>query len=533
MSALPKALAGRPGPGAAVARWRFSPREWAVLLFALVVAFIPFANVLQGLFEVWNLKPEYSHGILIPILSLFLLWRQRDALAHTPFNGSWAGLPLIVLGGAMWYVAQLSTIYVIGQYAFLAVLYGLVLSLVGWEAFRQLRTPLLILIFMIPLPAFLSNRLSLQLQLISSAIGAGVIRLLGITVFLEGNVIDLGTYQLQVAEACSGLRYLLPLMTLAFLLACFFRAPLWKRIVLFAASIPVAVLMNSLRIGLIGITVEFGGQKMAEGLLHFFEGWVVFMLSTGVLLLVAAALARIGARPARLRDVLILDFGTPLTRADGDSPRTLPPSFLAATALATIAAVLSFVIPQRVELLPARAQFAQFPANFAGRDGTFSRLADVYSDQLKVDDYLLADYRGASRLPINVWVAYYNSQREGQSTHSPKSCLPGGGWEFRTLEERRLQTPAGELSVNRAVIQNGSDRGLMYYWFQQRGRVVTDEYLVKWFIFRDALARNRTDGALVRVLTPLPAGMPEGAADRELTQFVGALRQELSRYVPD
>jgi EpsI family protein len=253
----------------------------------------------------------------------------------------------------------------------------------------------------------------------------------------------------------------------------------------------------------------------------------------GVLLLIAAALVRIGGRRARLRDVLILDFGPPLTRSAGDSRRALPAPFLTATALATLAAVLSFVIPQRVEVLPPRAQFADFPAHLGSREATFSRLADVYSDQLKVDDYLLADYRGAVGLPINVWVAYYASQREGQSTHSPKSCLPGGGWEFRTFEERRLQTPAGELRVNRAVIQNGRDRELMYYWFQQRGRMVTDEYLVKWFIFRDAIERNRTDGALVRVLAPLPTGVTEVAADRELTQFAGTLRRELGRYLPD
>jgi len=498
-----------------------------------VAAFIPFANVLAGLFEVWNLKPEYSHGILIPILSLFLLWRERDTLARTPFKGSWAGVLVILLGGVLWYVGEISTIYTIGQYAFLAFLYGLVLALVGREVFVKLRTPLLILIFMIPIPAFLSNRLSLQLQLLSSALGVDFIRLFGISVFLQGNVIDLGGYQLQVAEACSGLRYLLPLMTLAFLLACFYRAATWKRVALFVASIPVTVLMNSLRIGLIGITVEYWGERMAEGLLHFFEGWVVFMLSLGVLLLIGAALARIGSPRAPLRDVLVMDLGPPLTRSGADQRRPLPPSFVAATALATAAAVASLLMPERVEIKPARATFAQFPAHLGPWEGTFGQLADVYADQLKVDDYLQADYRDATGLPVNVWIAYYDSQRKGQSVHSPKSCLPGGGWEFRTLDQRRIETSSGALTVNRAVIQNGGQRELMYYWFQQRGRIVTDEYLVKWYIFRDAIERHRTDGALVRVTIPISTLVSESSADRELTQFVGTLRGELPRYVPD
>lgn len=520
-------------PQAEATRWHFTPREWGVLLFALIVAFVPFANVLTGLFQIWNLQPEYSHGILVPLLSLFLLWRERDAIARTPFRGSWAGLLLVMLGGAMWYTAELSTIFIIGQYAFLAVLYGFVLALAGGAVFRRLRTPLLILIFMIPLPPFLSNRLSVELQLLSSVIGVDIIRVFGISVFLQGNVIDLGTYKLQVAEACSGLRYLLPLMTLAFLIVCFYRAPLWKRAVVFAASVPVTVAMNSLRIGLIGVTVEYWGQQMAEGVLHFFEGWVVFMLCTAVLLWLAKVLARMGPQPQRLRDVLTLDTGPPLRRSDGDLPRRLPAPFLVATALATVAAVLSFSMPERVEIRPTRAKFIEFPTRLGRWDGSFSKLEDVYLDELKLDDYLQAEYHSAGALPVSLWVAYYDSQREGQSVHSPRSCLPGGGWEFQTLERRTLETTQGPLTVNRAVIQNGSDRELMYYWFQQRGRAITDEYLVKWYIFRDAIARNRTDGALVRVLVPMPVSVTERAADAQLTQFTGALLQVLPRYVPN
>jgi exosortase D (VPLPA-CTERM-specific) len=254
-----------------IASWHFSPFAWGVLVFALVVAFIPFAGVLAGLFAVWNREPEYSHALLIPLISLFLVWRERNALMHTPFRGSWLGFAVVIAGVLMWLVAQLSTIYIIAQYAFLVVLYGLVLSLAGGKVLRRLWMPLLILLFIIPLPAFFANSLSLKLQLLSSAIGVGVIRLAGISVYLDGNVIDLGTYKLQVAEACSGLRYLFPLMTLAFLVACFYRAAPWKRVVLFLSSIPIAVLMNSLRIGMVGVTVEHWGPRMAEGVLHDFE----------------------------------------------------------------------------------------------------------------------------------------------------------------------------------------------------------------------------------------------------------------------
>jgi exosortase D (VPLPA-CTERM-specific) len=513
--------------------WHFSPFGWGLLAFALLVAYIPFAGVLNGLFDVWSLQPEYSHGFLIPLISLFLIWRERAVLVRTPFTGSWFGVGLVVLGVSLWAMGELSTIWVIDQYAFLVVLYGLVWALAGGRIFRRLWMPLLILWFMIPLPAFFAGGLSLRLQLLSSLVGTALIRLAGISVYLDGNVIDLGTYKLQVAEACSGLRYLFPLMTLAFIVAYLFRGPAWKRVLLFLASIPIAILMNSLRIGVIGITVEYWGVRMAEGVLHEFEGWVVFMASMLVLLVIAAVLARIGQPGGRLRDALRLDAGPAPVRGAADRPRVLPAPFLAATAFAALATALAFVMPERSELHPARMDFAEFPMQLGGWQGAPSPLDPVYRQELKLDDYLLADYREAADPPVNVWVAYYASQRKGQSTHSPRSCLPGGGWEFNTLAPYQLQTAAGPLTVNRAVIEHGLERALMYYWFQQRGRVLSNEYLVKWYIFQDAVARRRTDGALVRLMTPIPPGTNPAEADRELTQFTGNLFAELRRYVPD
>ena len=522
-------------PRSDVVRWQFSWLNWAILLFALVVAFIPFYNVLAGLFDVWNLQPEYSHGVLIPIISVFLIWRERDALTRTAFQGSWLGMAPLLGGVAMWCIAQLSTIYVIGQYAFVLVLYGLVLSLVGPRVFARLKMPLLILLFAIPLPAFFANSLSLRLQLLSSAIGVDVIRLFGISVFLDGNIIDLGPLKLQVVEACSGLRYLFPLMTLAFILAYLFRAATWKRVVLFLASIPVAILLNSLRIGLIGVTVEYWGARMAEGMLHDFEGWVVFMISLGLLLLLAAVLVRIGSPRARLRSSLALDFGpAPPPRSAAENHfRPLPTAFLAATALTTVAAILAFTLPERVEVKPGRSSFAEFPLQFAGWSGRREPLQPEYQEQLKLDDYLLASFEGAARLPVNAWIAYYDSQRNGQATHSPRSCLPGGGWEFTSFGQHDVPIAAGSVHVNRAVIAHGSERQMMYYWFQQRGRVISNEYMVKWYMFRDAITRNRTDGALVRLITPIPLGATEEEADRVLSRFTADLSTNLGRYVPD
>jgi exosortase D (VPLPA-CTERM-specific) len=503
------------------------------MLFALAAAAVPFARVLGALFQVWGFDPEYSHCVLIPLISVFLVWRERAELARTPFEGSWLGIAVLLCGAALWGVAELSTIWVIEQYAFVVVVYGLVLTLVGTKVFRRLWMAMLILLFTIPLPTFFSNSLSLHLQLLSSAIGVGVIRLFNIPVYLDGNVIDLGVYKLQVAEACNGLRYLFPLMTLAFIVAYFFRVPFWKRLLVFLASVPVAILMNSLRIGLIGVSVAYWGRKMAEGVLHFFEGWVVFMISTAMLLLIAAALARLGRSPMRLRDALVMDFGPATARARESRTRPLPLPFLAAIGLVTVGAALGYQTPQRAEIQPARDVFVDFPMQLQGWQGRRAPMDAVYLNQLKLSDYLYATYEHAADAPANVWVAYYDSQRKGDSTHSPVSCLPGGGWQFQTLGQYTIDVAGRPLKVNRAVIVHGDDRELMYYWFPQRGRDITNDYLLKWYLLWDALTRDRTDGALVRLIVPLPAGVSAARGDLQLTAFARAFVPELPRYVPN
>jgi len=179
----------------------------------------------------WIDVPEYSHGLLIPPVAAFLMWQQKDRLERMKFVGSWWGVAIVLLGGVMLFLGQVSAIYSIVQYAYLVTLCGMVLSYTGGKPFRLLAMPFLILLFMVPLPQFVFANISLRLQLLSSEIGVMVIRLFDISVLQEGNVIDLGGYKLEVAEACDGLRYLFPLMTIAFLMSYFYRGAVWKRVV--------------------------------------------------------------------------------------------------------------------------------------------------------------------------------------------------------------------------------------------------------------------------------------------------------------
>jgi exosortase D (VPLPA-CTERM-specific) len=505
-----------------------------VLLLLGALLYLGFANAITFMWGQWSLD-EFSHGYLIPFIAAFLVWQRRDALRQIEFKGSWAGLAVVVFGVGLDIAGRLTALFVIQHLALLVVLAGLVLALAGWRAFRILAPSLGVLVFMIPLPIFLLNNLSSELQLISSSFGVWLMRLAGISVFLEGNVIDLGSYKLEVAEACSGLRYLLPLMTLAFLMACFYRGALWKRIVLFLVSIPITLLMNSLRIAAIGLMVDRWGPAMAEGLLHQVQGWMVFMLSIGVLLLIVRVLSRLGPDRRPWRELFSLEMPPPAPVNVPRQARALPAPLLCAGAIVVAFSIATIVLPAPNGHVPERETFASFPLQLGGWSGRREAMEPVYLDALKLDDYLMANYVGSDQRPVNLYVAWYDNQVAGEATHSPKGCLPGGGWrieDFRETPLNQVRIDAQPLRVNRALIEYGDQRQLVYYWFQQRGRIVTSEYLVKWYLLVDAVLRHRTDGALVRLIVPISGSTSEADADRELQGFIAAIAPRLERFVP-
>src|SRR5215472_4007727 len=261
-----------PAPAPRTAFLRSTPLALVTAALAAVALVLLFRNTFVYLYFVWH-REEYSHGFLIPLVSAYLLWQRRHLLEPATFRGSWAGVAVAAAGIAILLLGTVASITTVDTYAFVIVLLGTALAVMGWQAFRIALVPLALLFLMNPIPNFFYYNLSAELQLISSQIGVALMRLSGVSVFLEGNVIDLGSYQLQVAEACSGLRYLFPLMTLGVIIAYLFRGPTWMRWLLFLSTVPITIVMNSVRIGLIGVLVDRYGVEQAQGFLHLLEGW--------------------------------------------------------------------------------------------------------------------------------------------------------------------------------------------------------------------------------------------------------------------
>lgn len=500
-----------------------------MLLLAFVVAVVAYWAGLAEAVTRWNNQEEYSHGFLIPLVTLYILWEKKDLINATKGPPLWSGAVLILFAIIIFIVGEISALFLLIQYSFVMVMLGLSMISVG-RATRYTLAPILLLLFAIPLPYVIEVVLTAKLQLFSSWLGVQVIRLFQIPVFLEGNIIDLGVYQLQVVEACSGLRYLFPLMSLGFIAAYFYQAPFWKRAIVFLSTIPITILMNSFRIGVIGVLVDNWGISMAEGFLHDFEGWIIFMACAVILFLVVVLLEKVSGS----KQSLVSLFGvvnhssqTHTFRNNSSSNKNMP--LVVVIILLLIALVSTRFVESREEVEPEHADFINFPLQMDNWIGQHDKIDDRVIEKLGMDDYLFANYVNEAGQLVNMYVAYYGSQRKGVSPHSPRVCIPGGGWE---ISDFRREMVNGQ-PLNRVLIKNVDQEQLVYYWFEGRGRIIANEYINKWYLFVDALFRNRTDGALVRFVTPILPNETEAQADARIQSLMEQARPALDNYIAD
>ena len=510
-----------------------------LLLGALVLVSLPvFWSGFGSLLSAWS-TPEYSHGPLIPIISLYLFLRElRGAPPVDPAAPvrRWPGLLVVAAALAVAGLGNVVRIPDIVTYAFILWVGGVVLTVFGWKRGIRHQLPVLHLVFMLPLPQFLYWQMTIFLQGISSELGVWFVALAGVPVHLDGNIIDLGVYKLQVAEACSGLRYLFPILSFSYLFAILYRGPLWHKAVLLLLAAPLTVFMNSFRIGVIGVLVNSYGIEHAEGFLHFFEGWIIFMACIGILFLVAIALQRLTPDPLPLSEAIDLDTNGLMGVAGRIT--ALPATAALACAVGLTAAVSALYLSvQAPALVPVeRDGFALFPRNVAQWSSIRTQLEPDIEEVLGADDYINATFAAPDGAPpVNFFSAFYNKQTEGSGIHSPEVCLPAGGWEIFSLQAHEVDfpdTPFGTFEVNRAVIQQGLDQQLVYYWFEQRGQRFTNDFTAKLNVVWDSLTIDRTDGALVRFVTPMRRNEPEGAADARIQALMAETLPRLPRFIP-
>jgi exosortase len=259
--------------------------SWAAIAWFGILLIAAYFTILVKLVNQWSTDDDVSHGFFVPIVAAYIAWTRRDALLRIQWKPAWWGLGLLLWAAVQAYLGLLGAELFLQRTAFLMSLLGLLLVLGGTALVRELLFPLLLLPFMIPLPTVIYNQITFPLQLFASTVAEKSLEILNVPVIRDGNILELASQKLSVAEACSGIRSLLSLSFLSQVYAYFFDRKVWMRWVLLIATVPIAIIANSARVTITGLFSEID-PSLAEGFFHEAEGWVIFVVALAMLVVV-------------------------------------------------------------------------------------------------------------------------------------------------------------------------------------------------------------------------------------------------------
>ena len=517
--------------------WQDSRGRTVLLVSAAILIGIVFAFWFgfQDLWARWTKNEELSHSPILPLVAGWMLWERKEALQRSV--GAPANRGLVAAAGSLFvmFMGVFTGIEVLMHLGLVGVIGSLPLALGGWSLFWITLIPIAYLLFAVPPPPWVVTVLSGKFQLWSSELGVAAARAMGGTVGLSGNVIQLPNARLEVVEACSGLNYLFPFLGLGALAAYFYKGPIWQRALIFLATIPITIFMNSFRIAVTCWLVENHGEQHTEGALHFFEGWVVFVMCIGPLLDLIYIFTLMRGQRGLMTFIGFEEV--PPRRPTGTwSQAAFVRNGAILTGLLLFAGFMVHVVGNRAMIVPDRLDFATFTFEFDDLSAREQALSSNMEIALGADDYLIADFvpRDDARTPpVNFYAAYLDKLRGDSTWHSPSQCLPGGGWEIATHTIEEVEHPNGSTYAhNRMLIQQDDNRMLVYYWYDQRGRQVADEFIMKYWVLVDSIKRQRSDGAMVRLMTYVGPNESVEEAEARLDGMRRRVLTVLPAYVP-
>lgn len=281
-------------PASAEAGWRVWAIQAGVLCGAMGIVYL---DVLRRLTQQWMNDPNFSHGFIVPLFSGFLVWQRKRELAALEIRSSWLGLAIMAAALLELVFGTLGAELFLSRTSLVVLLAGMVVYLLGWKWLQALAFPWAFLFLMIPLPSIIFNQIAFPLQLLAARLATAQLALLGVPVLREGNVIQLASMNLEVVEACSGIRSLVSLLTLALIYGCLMNAGWVRRALLAVAAAPIAVLANGFRISGTGLLGEYWDPDKAQGFFHAFSGWIIFVLALGLLILCDRLFKRLSPAP--------------------------------------------------------------------------------------------------------------------------------------------------------------------------------------------------------------------------------------------
>jgi EpsI family protein len=526
-----------------------------ILIAVSVFAYYP---VILSLTRTWSGRNDYSHGFFVLPISLYFVWHGREKLKHIPIQPCILGgiIPTII-GSLMLLLGRISSVNTVQQISTIIILPGLVLMILGTRYLRSLSLPLFYLCFMIPPIIDLSiSKIHWPFQLFSAALAAKLLEFIKIPVFHHAQFLELPNITLEVANACSGVRYLISIIAIGIPLAFFTQKTCRRKVLLIVLAVIVGILANPMRVTLVGIWIYYSG-KATHGPFHLFQG--LFVSGVGFIFLFIAAwlLNKIpSSKITQTSQNAIVSNDTPYLSLRGTKSRSnhiglgqayddtlyrhnykLTSEFMLnlkqfnrawLTAVSFILALGGFLYFYCPLPIPLKSPLNEFPLTIGEWKG------ENNSDCIKPFSIQGADfeiarvYRNASGREIKLQIAYFESQQQDRELiHYTLQKL------YDNNEEIAIQKDAySSIRVNKSLLQDGSQNSLILYWYDLNGRIIADKYKAKFITAIDGLIHKRTNGAIIIVSTKLPQhDEMQKVLDDEI-DFIQNLTPALKNHLP-
>jgi EpsI family protein len=510
---------------------RSSRREHSALLLQgaslALLFFLFYGATINGLVRDWLENSTYSYGFLIPFIAAYLVWERWEGIKSTPIRATIRGifpLALAVLLGLIGsvvgdtFTARVSMILALGSMIYL---------LLGRNLLRKVLFPVCYLALMIPLPFFLTKEIAYHLRFFDASLAETALKVLGIPVYREAYFLHLPNITLEVADICAGLASIFALFALGTFYVYFL--PLATRIkaVLLLSTFPIAVFANLVRIIIVSALAYVIGPVTLEMLFHRFSGTVTFLLALMLLVLLGELLRKKWPQPlSRTASLERSEIDFHINGTVGD----WKPFIMGAGTFACALSIAMLLDGGRVFALP-RSGFQTLPGSLG--PFTVARLNwdDPYSDP-KADSSLSRIYVAPAKAPVEVFLGYKGSQNAGDRLLSPK-LIPGEHWNFEWVKPARVDFTNGpKIGANWMLARKGKAARLVLYWYQFNERMIAGELDYRIELVKRLVFDRRSDGAVVRLATPVADSEPIEQAQERLTTFAAVFYPELVKVLP-
>lgn len=505
------------------ATWNFliSKKIWIQLSFLTTIFAFLYTPIFQALINKWIENRAYSHGFLVPLISLYLVWIKRNKLKYIPAQPDiFSGVLLLIFTGLIFLLGETSGVILLQEISLVLMIAGLALTLLGAAYLRALAFPIAYLFFMIPILDAITDNIHWPLQLFSAKVGTVMLHRLGVPVFLKYQYIELPNITLEVAVQCSGLRYMISIFAIGIPLVHLTQKTWIRKVLLLCMAIIIAIIANAARVAFVGYWAYYYDSINTHGPFHIFQGFLVSQIGFITLFIGAWLFSRIPIQPAQKTQV------TGLMANSAELPMKGRFGYSWYVAISILLFLVSYPYinsPKPVILKKGLKELPRTIEDWKGEDNGAKPLLIE-----KTDHEITRIYRNNSGREIKLYIGYFESQHQGK--------------ELVNYITRRLHNGAVEIDipirdsfirVNKTILSDSYANHSVLFWYDLNGRVMTSPYKAKFATTLDALFRGQANGAIVMVAAPLYNKGNLSEILEAQKKFIQDITPVLHDYLPD